>query len=250
MKEYYHKFGSPKHFYELTGKLLPWFAIPAVLCLVVGSVWGLAFAPADYQQGNSFRIMYIHVPAASLAMSVYVMMAVAGAIGLIWKIKMADMVAKSAAPIGAAFTLLALVTGAIWGKPTWGTWWVWDARLTSMLVMLFLYVGIISLQASFDSAKSAAKSSAVLAIVGLVNLPIIKYSVDWWNTLHQSASFTVSDKPAMPPEMYLPLIVMVFGYYFLFATLLMMITRCEILEREVRSRWVARVLLNRPLKKN
>ena len=145
---------------------------------------------------------------------------------------------------------MALVTGAIWGKPTWGTWWVWDARLTSMLVMLFLYVGIISLQASFDSAKSAAKSSAVLAIVGLVNLPIIKYSVDWWNTLHQSASFTVSDKPAMPPEMYLPLIVMVFGYYFLFATLLMMITRCEILEREVRSRWVARVLLNRPLKKN
>ncbi|MBL4868379.1 MAG: heme ABC transporter permease [Pseudomonadales bacterium] len=248
MKEYYHKFGSPKYFYELTSKILPWVAVPAALCLLVGTVWGLGFAPADYQQGNSFRIIYIHVPAASLAMSVYVIMAVAGAIGLIWKMKMADMVAKSAAPIGAAFTFLALVTGAIWGKPTWGTWWVWDARLTSMLVMLFLYMGIISLQASFESATAAAKASAVLAIVGLVNLHIIKYSVNWWNTLHQPATFTITDKPSMPPEMFIPLIVMIIGYYLFFATLLMMVTRCEILERESRSRWVGQVLLTQSLK--
>lgn len=238
---YYHKFGSPKYFYDLTSKMLPWFAIPAALCMIGGTVWGLAFAPEDYQQGNSFRIIYIHVPAASLAMSVYMVMAVAGAIGLIWKMKMAEMVAKSAAPLGAAFAFLALVTGAIWGKPTWGTWWVWDARLTSMLVMLFLYMGVIALQAAYDNSAAGAKAAAILAIVGVVNLPIIKYSVNWWNTLHQPATFTITEKPAMPPEMFVPLIVMIIGYYLFFATLLMMSTRCEILERESRSRWVGDV---------
>ena len=239
---WFHRMGSPKWFYEITGRWIPWFVAATVLLLAVGTAWGLAFAPADYQQGNSFRIIYIHVPSAILAQSIFFMMAIAGGIGLIWKMKVADMVAKSCAPIGATMTFIALFTGAVWGKPTWGGWWVWDARLTSMLILLFLYFGVMALQSAFDSKQSAARASAILSLVGIVNIPIIKYSVDWWNTLHQPATFKLTEKPAMPVEMWLPLLIMVIGFYCFFAVILMMRTRNEILDREKRTQWVQGLL--------
>jgi len=242
MWTFFHKLGSPKWFYDISGKWLPWFAVVSALLLVLGSIWALAFAPADYQQGNSFRIIYIHVPSAILAQSCFMMMAIAGAIGLIWKMKLADMFVKAAAPVGASFTFMALLTGAVWGKPTWGTWWVWDARLTSMLILLFLYFGIMALQSAIEDAATAAKASAVLALVGMVNIPIIKYSVEWWNTLHQPATFTLTEKPAMPAEMWVPLLVMVIGFYCFFTTVILLRTRNEILERERRTNWVKKLV--------
>lgn len=242
MPRWFYQLASPRWCYDITGKLLPGFVIASLLLLVGGVIWALLFAPADYQQGNSFRIIYIHVPSAILAQSCYMLMAVAGAVGLIWKMKVADMVAKSCAPIGASIAVLALATGAIWGKPTWGSWWVWDARLTSMLILLFLYLGVIALHSAIESETTAAQSSAVLALVGLVNIPIIKYSVDWWNTLHQPATFTLTEKPAMPVEMWLPLLVMVIGFYCFFAVSLMMRLRNEIVYRERRSSWVQQLI--------
>lgn len=242
MPKWFYQLGSPRWFYEISGRLLPWFSIVAALLLIVGAAWGLAFAPADYQQGNSFRIIYIHVPAAVLAQSAYMLMAVAGAINLIWKMKVADMVAKSCAPIGATLAVLALATGAIWGKPTWGAWWVWDARLTSMLILLFLYIGVYALYSAIENEITAGQAGAVLALVGLVNIPIIKYSVDWWNTLHQPSTFKITEKPAMPPEMYLPLIVMIIGFYSFFAVVLMLRTRAEVLRRERRAGWVRQLV--------
>jgi len=239
---WFHRMGSPKWFYDITGRWIPWFAVASALLLIAGTVWALAFAPEDYQQGNSFRIIYIHVPAAILAQSIFFLMAMAGAVGLIWKMKVADMVAKSCAPIGASMTFIALFTGAVWGKPTWGAWWVWDARLTAMLILLFLYFGVIALQSAFDSKQSGARASAILSLVGVVNIPIIKYSVEWWNTLHQPATFTLTEKPAMPAEMWIPLLVMVIGFYCFFGTILMMRTRNEILEREKRTHWVQGLL--------
>ena len=245
MWTWFYKLGSPKWFYDMSSRWLPWVAIAALTLLAVGTVWALAYVPQDYQQGNSFRIMYIHVPSAFLAQSCYFMMAIAGAIGLVWKMKLSDIVAKCCAPIGASFTLLALVTGAIWGKPTWGTWWVWDARLTSMLVLLFLYLGVIALQSAIIDRNQAAKASAVLSLVGLVNIPIIKYSVEWWNTLHQPASFSLIEKPAMPMEMWIPLLIMVIGFYCFFTAVLIMRIRVEILEREWRTSWVRELIQNR-----
>lgn len=235
---WFHKLGSPKWFYALAGRLLPWFSVAAVALLAVGIVWGLAFAPPDYQQGNSFRIIYIHVPAAMLAQSCYVLMAVAGVVGLVWKMKIADVAVQCAAPIGASFTAVALLTGAIWGKPTWGSWWVWDARLTSMLILLFLYFGLIALGQAISNRDSAAKACAVLAIVGVINIPIIKYSVEWWSTLHQGATFTLTEKPKMPAEMWLPLLFTVLGFYCFFAVVLLLRMRLEVLKREARSSWV------------
>ncbi len=217
--------------------MLPWLIALTCLLLVPGLIWGLFFAPIDEEQGHSYRIMYIHVPAASIAMSCYVLMALASAIGLIWKMKMADMVAKCAAPIGASFAFLCLVTGSIWGKPTWGTWWVWDARLTSMLVLLFLYLGVIALHNAIENQQAAAKATAILSIVGVVNLPIIKYSVEWWNTLHQGASIRMTEA-AMPAEMLVPLLLSIFGGYLFFAVVLILAVRVEVLEREQKSRWV------------
>ncbi len=245
MWTWFYRLGSPKWFYDISGRWLPWIACVASILLLTGTVWGLAFAPQDYQQGNSFRIMYIHVPSAFLAQSCYFVMAICGGIGLVWKMKLSDIVAKSCAPIGASFTLLALVTGAIWGKPTWNTWWVWDARLTSMLVLLFLYLGVIALQSAIVDRNQAAKASAVLTLVGLVNIPIIKYSVEWWNTLHQPASFSLISRPAMPMEMWMPLLIMVIGFYCFFAAVLIMRTRVEILEREWRTDWVRSLVKNR-----
>ena len=242
LPRWFFQLASPRWCYQFTGKLIPWFAVISISLVVAGVIWGLAFAPPDYQQGNSFRIIYLHVPAAILAQSFYMLMAIAGAIGLIWKMKVADMVAKSVAPIGAALAVLALLTGAIWGKPTWGSWWVWDARLTSMLVLLFLYLGVIALNSAIESETTAAQATAVLALVGLVNIPIIKYSVEWWNTLHQPATFKLTEKPAMPAEMWMPLLVMVIGFYTIFGLVLMLRLRNEILVRERRASWVKELL--------
>ena len=235
---WFHKLGSPKSFYEISGYLLPVMYTSAGILLVTGIIWALGFVPQDYQQGHSARIMYIHVPAAILAQSGYMMMAIAGAVFLIWRMKLADVALQCAAPIGATLTFLALVTGAIWGKPTWGTWWVWDARLTSTLILFFLYIGVMALRSAMEGRESGGRATAMLAVVGVINLPIIKYSVDWWFTLHQPSSFALTEKPSMPIEMWLPLLVMVLGFYLFFFSVWMVRIRTEILNREYRSQWV------------
>ncbi|HEX5277835.1 MAG TPA: heme ABC transporter permease [Fluviicoccus sp.] len=233
---------SPKHFYFISGRFIPWLAVISGLLISIGTVWGLAFAPPDYYQGNSYRIIFIHVPAASIAMSGYLGLAVCGVISLVWKVKTAEMVARAIALLGAWFCFLALVTGAVWGKPTWGTYWVWDARLTSMLILWFLYVGVVALYGAYESSATGAKAAAILSVVGVINLPIIKYSVEWWNTLHQGATFSLTSKPKMPPEMWMPLVVMILGFYALFALLVVMKSRNVILQRERRSQWVREIV--------
>ncbi|MBO6556780.1 MAG: heme ABC transporter permease [Pseudomonadales bacterium] len=235
---WFHRLGSPRTFFAMTSNWHPWLLALSIGLLLAGSAWALLFVPPDYQQGNTVRIMYIHVPAAILAQSGYMMMAGAAMVFLVWRIKLADMAMTAVAPLGASITFLALVTGAIWGKPTWGTWWVWDARLTSTLVLFFLYLGVMALRSAMDGREQAGRACAILSVVGVVNLPIIKYSVDWWYTLHQPASFTLSEKPAMPMEMWLPLLVMVIGYYLFFFTVWFMRLRNEILVREQNTEWV------------
>lgn len=229
---------SPKYFYGISARFIPALKVLSGVLIALGTIWGLAFAPTDYLQGNSYRIIFIHVPAASLAMSAYFLLGICGVISLVWKVKTAEMVARAVAPLGAVFCALALITGAIWGKPTWGTYWVWDARLTSMLILLFLYMGIIAIYNAYESSTTGAKAAAILAVVGVINLPIIKYSVVWWNTLHQGSTFSVTEKPKMPAEMWLPLLLMIIGFYCLFALLTILRTRNVILERERRSQWV------------
>ncbi|OUS10317.1 heme ABC transporter permease [Gammaproteobacteria bacterium 54_18_T64] len=238
MWQWFHKLGSPRWFYDISGKFLPWLALASVVLIVTGVVWGLAFAPQDARQGNSFRIIYIHVPASFLALAGYYVMAAAGAVGMIWKMKLADMVMIAAAPLGAALTFIALFTGAIWGKPTWGTYWIWDARITSMLVLLFLYIGIIALSRSFSTRETSARACAILALVGTVNIPIIYKSVDWWYTLHQPATIKLTGAPSMHPDMFKPLLVMILGFYCFYALVLLLNTRTEILQRERRTNWV------------
>ncbi len=238
----WHQWGSPPGFFRLSGLLLPWVAAPTAVALGIGVIWGLGLAPSDYQQGNSFRIIYVHVPTAALAQFCYLLMAAAAVGFLIWRMKMADVFAATAAPIGAAFTALALATGAIWGKPTWGAWWVWDARTTSMLVQLFLYLGLIALRQALPNPLAAARACAILILVGVVNIPIIKYSVHWWFTLHQGATFTLTSRPAMPASMYLPLICTGIGFYGLFTVALLSAMRTEVLQRESGSAWVADLL--------
>jgi heme exporter protein C len=244
---WFHKLGSPKWFF-LWSKAwaLPLFCL-GCFGLLLGLVWGLAFAPEDYQQGNSFRIIYMHVPVAMLAQSCYFVLGLAGLVFLIWQMKIAPIFIKAVAPIGAAMALIAIVSGAIWGKPTWGTWWVWDARLTSVLVLFLLYMGIIGLQNSLDDVTLANKSASVISVVGLVNLPIIKYSVVWWNTLHQGATFTLTEKPAMPSEMWIPLLISVIGLYCLVAALTLWRMQTVIMEREHRSNWLKQEVLNNGL---
>ena len=242
MWNWIHRWGSPPEFYGMSGRILPWFAVLTVLLFAIGLPWALVIAPEDYQQGNSVRIMYIHVPAAILAQSSYFLMAMAGAIFLIWRVKIADVAMASAAPVGASLTLLAILSGAIWGKPTWGTYWVWDARLTSTLVLLFLFFGVMLLRSAMSERAGAGRACAVLALVGVVNIPIIKYSVDWWFTLHQPSTFTLTEKPAMPSEMYLPLVVMLFAYYSFFLLVWLMQMRAEVIAREARSDWVQKLV--------
>ncbi len=243
--KFLHKLASPKYFYEISAKLIPWFGWTALLLILVGLYLGLVKAPPDYQQGESYRIIYIHVPAAWMSMFIYVVMAVAGGISLIWKMKLADVMIASSAPIGAAFTFLALATGSLWGKPMWGAWWVWDARLTAELILLFLYFGIMALNAAIEDKRNAARASAVLALVGVVNIPIIHYSVEWWNTLHQGATITKFDKPSMEDSMLIPLLLMALAFKFYYAAVVMKRARVEVLAREKNSAWVQEVVLSK-----
>jgi heme exporter protein C len=237
------KLASPKHFYTISSRLIPWLAALCLLTTIVGLYLALWVAPADYQQGEAYRIIFIHVPAAWMSMFVYMIMAISGGIGLVWRIKLADVIAASSAPIGAAFTFLALATGSLWGKPMWGTWWVWDARLTSELILLFLYLGVIALNAAIEDKRTAARASAVLALVGVVNIPIIHYSVIWWNTLHQGPTVTKLDAPSIHPSMLIPLILMAIAFKLYYGWVVLMRARCEILERERHTRWVQALVI-------
>ncbi len=237
-----YKYASPKYFYPFAGRLMPWAAALTAVVLALGLYLGLFVAPADLRQGESYRIMFIHVPSAWMSLFVYVVMATAGAVGLVWKTKLAEVLASACAPVGASFTLITLVTGSLWGKPMWGTWWVWDARLTSELILLFLYIGFMALQASIDEPRRAARAAAVLALVGVVNVPIIHFSVEWWNTLHQPASVIRLAAPSIHPSMLVPLLIMTLGFKLYFVTAVLMRMRYQILEREKFTHWVAGVL--------
>ena len=239
---WFHQWGSPKWFYERAGRWQQIAGFLAFSLLVVGTLWGLGFAPVDYQQGNSYRIIYMHVPVAFLAQALYAAMAVCAVVLFVWKMKLADVGIQAMAIVGLAFTILSLLSGAIWGKPTWGTYWVWDARLTSMLILAFLYLGIIGLRSAIADPDQAGKACAILVLVGVVNLPIIKYSVEWWNTLHQPASLKLTEKPAMPASMWVPLLVNIVAYYAAAAYFIFGLMRNFVLERERRASWVKQVV--------
>lgn len=238
MWKWLHPYANPETAYNLTSRLIPWFTAVTALFLSVGLVWALLFAPADYQQGESFRIFYIHVPTAALSMSIYVGMAVAAISSLVWQLKLADAAVAAIAPVGAVYTAIALITGAAWGKPMWGTWWIWDARLTSELILLFLYLGVIALGNAFDDKNSGGKAASILTIVGVINIPIIKYSVEWWNTLHQPATVSTLQKPSMTMDMFYPFIVCFLGFAFLIAVITCLRFKTEILSRNSMRPWV------------
>ncbi|MGV8997757.1 MAG: heme ABC transporter permease [Parvibaculaceae bacterium] len=231
----FNAFANPARFMRLSDRLVVPCAIVTALLIGAGLWYALFSSPPDYQQGESVRIMYVHVPSAWLGMMGYMIMAGASLVALVFRHPLADVAAKSAAPIGAAFCFLALVTGSLWGKPMWGTWWVWDARLTSMLILLFLYLGYIALWATIEEPQRAGRAAAILALVGSINVPIVHYSVVWWNTLHQPASVFRVDGPAIAPAMLLPLMLLALGFTFFFVTLLMVRMRTEILRRRVRA---------------
>ncbi len=229
------RYANPTRFMALSGAALPWLAVATVVLFAVGLYLALVVSPPDYQQGETVRIMFVHVPAAWLALFAYLLMAIASAVGLVFRHPLADVAAKSAAPIGASFTFLALVTGSLWGKPMWGAWWVWDARLTSVLILFLLYLGYMAIWQALEEPQRAARLAAIVAIVGVVNLPIIKFSVDWWNSLHQPASVLRLDGPSIHHTMLVPLLVMAAAYMVLFVTLHLLAMRSEVLRRRVRS---------------
>ena len=242
MWTWFFRLASPPHFYALAGKLSSWLLIPALVLLAIGAWGGLVLAPPDYQQGDAFRIIYVHVPSAYLSMMIYVTMALAGAIGLIWRIKIAHAVAASCAPIGASFTFAALVTGAVWGKPMWGTYWEWDPRLTSELILLFLYFGYMGLRSAFEDLNQADRASAILAIAGVANVPIIHFSVVWWASLHQGPTLSKLEAPSISGEMLWPLLTMIVAFTLFFLGVLAMRVRGEVLAREFQARWAQDVL--------
>ncbi len=238
------KYASPVAFYPLAGRMIPWFAVPAVILTVVGLYMSFFVAPADFRQGDGYRIMFIHVPAAWMSMWLYVVMAVYAGLGLVVKTRLSSMMAEAIAPTGAIFTFLALWTGSFWGKPMWGTWWVWDARLTSELILLFLYLGVMALRAAIDDPQRADRASGLLALVGVVNVPIIYYSVQWWNTLHQGASISMTAAPSMSSIMLWTMLIMTFAFWaYSFVTCFMRV-RSIILERERHAEWVAELVDN------
>jgi heme exporter protein C len=233
------RFSSPQTFYPLAGALMPWFVAAAILFGLAGLVVGLLVAPTDAQQGDAYRIIFIHVPAAWMSMFIYLVMAMWAAVGLIVNTRLSSMMASALAPTGAMFTFLALWTGSLWGKPTWGTWWVWDARLTSELILLFLYLGFMALQAAIDDPRRADKAGAVLAIVGAINIPIIYFSVQWWNTLHQGSSVSMKSAPSMAAIMFAGMILMAFSFWMYSIAACLSRVRSVILERERHAGWVA-----------
>jgi heme exporter protein C len=245
MWKFIHQLASPPHFYRIAQILIPWLYVPGLLLIGYGTYAGLFLAPMDYQQGDAFRIIYVHVPSAYLSMLAYMTMAISAGIGLIWRIKLSHAVAAAAAPLGAWFTFLALATGSIWGKPMWGTWWEWgDPRLTSELIMLFLYFGYMALRGAIDDTSKADRASAVLALVGAVNVPIIHFSVEWWSSLHQGPTLIKEGGPAMDPGMLYPLLAMILGFTLIFGALLLRRVRAEVLFRERRTRWVKDLVIS------
>ena len=235
---WFHKLSSPKYYYEWSGKWVPWLGALTIILTAIGLYWGLVIAPTDYQQGESYRIIFIHVPAAWMSMFVYMVMAAAGFVALVWKTKISEIVVSECAVIGAVFTAVALITGMLWGKPTWGTYWTWDARLTSELILLFLYFGVIAIYSSIEDKRVAAKAASMLAIVGVINIPIIHYSVTWWNSLHQPNMEIVSDKPSMDASMLYPLLIMAIAFKVYFVWVLIMRIQNEIISRERATKWV------------
>ena len=232
------KIANLKFFYTKTRKISFFLSAFTLILFCIGIYWGLFIAPTDYLQGNSYRIMYVHVPAAWLSLQTYMIMAATGFIALVWKIKIMEIASIQCAPIGAFFTIIALVTGMVWGKPTWGTYWVWDARLTSELILLFLYIGIMVLYSAYSDKRQAIKITSLLAIIGLINIPIIHYSVEWWNTLHQGPTVTKFEKPSAHITMLLPLLYMFFVFNMYFLSILVKRMRFGIYMREKNNKWM------------
>ena len=240
---FFHQMASPKYFYHYTGRLMPWIAVASLVSLVWGLYLGLFVAPPDYQQGQSYRIMFVHVPSAWMSMFIYVFMALLSGIYLIWNIKLAETMARSSAVLGASFTFLALVTGSLWGKPMWGAWWVWDARLTSELILLFLYLGYIALISAVEDVRVSGRAGSLLLLVGVVNIPIIHYSVEWWNTLHQGPTVTKLDKPSIHRSMLWPLLLMAIAFQLFYFWLVTLRARTELIWKERRSDWVRSLVI-------
>lgn len=238
MWTWFYRLASPPYVYRTAAALTPWLMTVAMIAIVCGLIGGLGLAPPDYQQGDAFRIIYVHVPSAYMSLFCYSAMALAGAIGLIWRIKMSYALAAATAPVGASFTALALVTGSLWGRPMWGTYWAWDPRLTSELILLFLYAGVMSLRPAFEDPARGDRAAALLSIVGFVNVPIIHYSVQWWNSLHQGATIAKIGKPSMPGSMLWPLLTMLLGFMCFYGAVVCMRLRGEVLNRERQSAWV------------
>ena len=235
-----HRFANPGQFLRLSGAALPYLIASAIVLTAAGLGWGLFGAPADWQQGDAVRIMYVHVPSAWLASAGYTGLAVCSVLSLVWRHPLADLAAAEISPVGAGFTALCLATGSLWGKPMWGAWWVWDARLTSVLVLFFLYIGHVALVRAFDDPTKGYRAGAILALVGAVNLPIIKFSVDWWNTLHQPASISLTGAPAMALDMLWPLLISAIGFTLCFAAIVVARTRAAVMERRIRGLLMAR----------
>ena len=238
MWTWFYKLASPPYVFGVAASFRPWLFGAAALAIGYGLIAGLGFAPPDYQQGDAFRIIYVHVPAAIMSVTVYTVMAAASAVALIWRIKVGHAVAAASAPIGASLTLLALVTGSLWGKPMWGTYWAWDPRLTSELILLFLYVGVMSLRSAFEDPARGDRAAALLAVVGAVNVPIIHYSVVWWNSLHQAATVAKLGKPSIAGSMLWPLLSMFVGFMLFYGAVLCLRLQGEVLNRERQSAWV------------
>jgi heme exporter protein C len=237
-----HRFANPARFMRIANACLPWLAAICALSLAAGLWFALFASPADYQQGDTVRIMYVHVPSAWMGMFCYVALAVFGAMALIWRHPLADLLARATAPVGAGFTLICLVSGSMWGRPMWGTWWVWDARLTSMLLLLFLYLGHMALSHAFDDRARGDRAAAILALVGVVNVPVIKFSVDWWNTMHQPASVIKKGGPAIDSSMLVPLLLMALGFQTYYFVVLILRARAEIAAAKVEAIRMAQVL--------
>lgn len=236
------KFLAPKAFYRSTTPFIPWIMAAFILFFSYGLIAGLFIAPADYQQGDGFRIMYVHVPSAFASMAIYFMMAICGVLTLVFRIKVASICMSCSAPIGACFTALALITGSIWGKPMWGTFWIWDARLTSVLILFFLYLGFMALQSVIPNLENRDRASSVLVILGVINLPIIHYSVIWWNTLHQGPTISKFETPSIAPAMLYPLLSMIMAFMFFYVMIVLIRMRHQILLREMKSAWVKEVV--------
>ena len=233
-----HKFSSPKSFVQITKTLYPLLIFTGLSMLIIGWTWGLLFAPPDAVQGNSYRIIFLHVPAVIFAELIYFFMALCALMHIVWRVRLAAYLIKSAAPIGAMITFIGLFSGSIWGIPTWGTWWQWDARITSTLILFIMYLGILTLHGSFSNLEKSDRLMSILVVIGVVNIPIIKKSVDWWSTLHQPASISVSGGSSIDPSMLYPLIISVIGLGFTLISLGILTSRSYILGREKNKKWV------------